>query len=357
MKRHLMSWGTGKAGLLPTPPADGTTATLVLERADHLTAAVASGLAGPESVVFVPTSADGGDGGVYTVGGPTVVHYEGSLSDAGGEFSVGSSFFLQSQTYGVSPYMSVVGPTLVRIADETDFQYYLDDADQAREAGVFSDFLTHPVIQLADVCALGSGPSADGPQWRLHIAASGTVSTSPHGRPLGTLGASPEQLQHAWTQLRTDPGEHGCPVCLGSVLDQPARADALAARPWLGRYLAALDSIRDLRARGLSEPRVSGFGARLLPELAELGLAADVPSAAAPLLLWTDQAAFVHTVDRSRTFQLDLALAPAVEALLGCGSAEDPERFADRGLLERARASLRAVGVELHRAESVGAGV
>jgi len=354
-----MSWGTGKAGLLPTPPADGTAATVVLERADQLADAVASGLAGPESVVFVPTAADGadGDGGTDGDAGLAVVRYEGSLSDAGGEFSVGSGFFLQSQTYGVSPYMSVVGPTLVRIADETDFQFYLDDADQARVSGTWSDFLTHPVIQLADVCALGSGPSADGPRWRLHVAASGAVSTSPHGRPLGALGDSPEQLARTWTHLRAGSEEHGCPVCLGSVLDQRARAEALAARPWLGRYLAALDSIRDLRARGLSEPMVSGFGVRLLPELAGLDLAADTGSVAAPLLLWTDQAAFVHTVDRSRTFQLDLALAPAVEALLGCGSTEDPERFVDRGLLDRARASLRAVGVDLHQAESVGAGV
>ena len=351
-----MSWGTGKAGLLPAPPADGAAATVVLERADQLAAAVASGLAGPQSVVFAPAATDDADP-ADAAGGPTVVRYEGSLSDSGGEFSVGSSFFLQSQTYGVSPYMSVVGPTLVRIADETDFQFYLDDADRARQAGAWSDFLTHPVIQLTDVCALGGGPAADGPRWRLHVAASGAVSTSPHGSPLGTLGDSPEQLERAWTGFGAATGGQGCPVCLGGVLDQRVRAQALAARPWLGRYLAALDAIRDLRARGLSEPRVSGFGGRLLPELAGPGPAADAGSAAAPLLLWTDQAAFVHTVDPSRTFRLDPALAPAVEALLCCGSAEDPERFADRGLLDRARASLRAVGVDLHRTVSVGAGV
>jgi hypothetical protein len=365
-----MSWGTGRAGLLAAPQTDDGAATIVLERADQLGSVVASGLAGPESVVFVPaapavlgdaTSAPGdaapGDGAPGD-GGPTVVRYEGSLSDPDGEFSVGSNFFLQTQHYAISPYMSVVGPTLVRVADESDFQFYLDDADQARESGVFSDFLTHPVIQLADLCALGAGPGADGPGSRLYVAASGAVSTSPHGRPLGTLGDSPEQLRQQWEHLAAE-SPHGCPVCLGGVLDEGTRRAALAARPWLGRYLVALDSIRDLRARGVEAPRVSGFGAWLLPELGTLGLPGDAAAQPreTPLLLWTDQAAFLHLPDRSRTFQLDPALAPAVEALLTCGAEGEPERFAEQGLLLRARASLRAAGFPLPRTAHVGAGV
>ncbi|MFE9395692.1 daptide biosynthesis RiPP recognition protein [Streptomyces flavidovirens] len=356
-KRHLMQWGTGRPATAGSREPRHGAATVVLEDPGHLAAVLASGLAGPESVVFVPghpgTEADTGPDS-----GPAVIGYEGSFSEPGGEGSIGSDFYLQVQSYGVSAYMSVVGPTLLRVADDSDFEAFLDDADRARHDGVFADFLTHPVMQLADLPALGAGPVGDGPLLRLHIAADGSLSTSPAGRRLGTLGDSPAVLAENWRRLN-EGVQQPCSVALGLVLPEDGRSAALAARPWLGRYLAAVEGLRDLRARGLDRLRVSGFGGRMVPALeavpgADLG--GDVP-----LLLWNEDASFLYGADASsgsgrRLFQLERKAAQAAEALLVLGSRPAAAEFADEEHLAAVDRFFTGVGLPLAGAAPVPAG-
>ncbi|CAL9305341.1 daptide biosynthesis RiPP recognition protein [Streptomyces rochei] len=337
VKEHLMSWATGRAGRFPRGRESAL--TVVLENPEHLSALLASGVVDARTMVFVPGHAGGADG-------PVVVGYEGSLSEPGAEFSHDPGFYLQIQAYGISEYMSVVGPTLIRVADGTDFEIYLRDADRARHEGVFAEFLTNPVIQLADLPALGAGPQGDGPVLRLHVGRSGELSTSSGGRRLGTVGDSLNHVAAEWARVNSESAQP-CAVCLGGSLPEPTRASEVAERPWLGRYLAALHGIRDLRARGLNITGVSGFGGRLVPALSELPNATDAVAPTLPLLLWTDDSVYVHSAPHGRSFQLDRVVAEMAEALLVCGSVDAATAFADRENLEQVRALFDRAGIQL----------
>ncbi|MFI1709723.1 daptide biosynthesis RiPP recognition protein [Streptomyces griseoruber] len=179
LKERLMSWATGRTTV--SQNAGHAARTVVLEDAAHLAALLASDAVDADTMIFVP----GVEGSAGSADSPTVIGYEGSLAEPGTEFTHDPGFYLQIQAYGISEYMSVVGPTLVRVADATDFESYLLDADRAHDQGMFADFLTNPAIQLADLPGLGAGQSGDGPGLRLYVGPSGQVSTSPGGSPLG----------------------------------------------------------------------------------------------------------------------------------------------------------------------------
>lgn len=343
VKKHLSSWGTGLVHPL-RPQDDEGVLTVVLEDARHVEALVASELVGSRTMVFGPGESTG-----------PVVGYEGSLAEPGGDLSIDDAFFLQTQDYGSAGYMSVIGATLVRIVEQGDFEAYLEDADRARAEGTFAGFVTSPAVQLADVAALGGGSAQDGPRTRLYVHADGSLSVSPWGARLGALGDGLARLEAEWHRLGRA-GAAPCAVALGRVVPEAVGAAAAAERPWLGRYLAAVDALRELQARGIAEARVSGFGHRLAPALEGVDDAHDTVGTDAPMLLWTQDEAYVHIVDSRRTFKVDHAAGAAVEALLVCGSVEAAHTYADRTALLRAERLFRHVGVELAGDTLVGTG-
>lgn len=356
-RRHLMSWGVGRA--LPGRPGqeDAGAATVVLENPRHLAEVLGSDLVGPHTVVLTPGRApERAD-----VPGPLVVGYQGSLSEPGGDLSIDDSFFLQTQDYATSAYMSVIGATLVRVTEEADFEAFLADADRARAEGEFAAFATDPAVQLADVSALGAGPASDGPATRLYVGEEGGLSTSPWGRRLGVLGDGFASVVAAWDRANAETA-HPCAVALGDTVPEDVRTAALTERPWLGRYLAALAAVRELRARGLDGVRVSGFGGRLAPDPAGTSGAAgpsgaaDADDAGLPLLLWTDEAAYVHAPGAGRTFRVGLQAGVLAETLLVCGSLDAAAEHADRDRLREVEAFFAEAGVELRSAGLLGAG-
>ncbi|WP_202437962.1 daptide biosynthesis RiPP recognition protein [Streptomyces sp. SID5910] len=350
-RRHLMSWGTGRA--LPGRPEGrhAGAATVVLENPRHLAEVLGSDLVGPHTVVLapgrVPETSD--------VPGPLVVGYQGSLSEPGGDLSIDDSFFLQTQDYATSAYMSVIGATLIRVTEEADFETFLADADRARAEGDFAAFVTDPAVQLADVSALGAGPDGDGPSTRLYVGQEGELSTSPGGSRLGRLGSSFASVVAAWDRANTA-SAHPCAVALGDTVPEDVRVAALTERPWLGRYLAALAAVRELRARGLDGVRVSGFGGRLASTPAAPAGAADTDDSALPLLLWTDEAAYVHAPAVGRTFRVGREAGALVETLLVCGSLEAAAGHADRDRLCEVEAFFADAGVPLRSTGLLGAG-
>ncbi|MFE7094354.1 daptide biosynthesis RiPP recognition protein [Streptomyces erythrochromogenes] len=355
-KRQLASWGTGRTGPGNNGPAQDTrTATVVLESAAQLAPVLASDFVGDRTVVFVPDGPNGPDGrsgsradpGAPAAAGPLVVRYEGSLAEPGDEMSVGDSFFLQTQDYATSEYMSVIGPTLIRITEEADFDAYLADADRARNQGAFAAFTTDPAVRIGDLSALGAGPVGDGPFTRLYVRSTAEVSLSPVALPLGTVADGGAALAAEWTRLNSESAQP-CAVSLGLAVPDRSRTDALTARPWLGRYLAALDAVRELRSRGITDLKVSGFGGRLVPGLAELDEnAADRHDADTPLLLWTEEKAVVHHAGTGRFFALDRAAAELAETLLVHGSVEAAAAHADRAALTRVETFFSDAGVRL----------
>ncbi|TYB57202.1 hypothetical protein FXF51_40970 [Nonomuraea sp. PA05] len=413
-KRLLMQWATGQAGTA-APPEE--VSAIVLENSDHLTTVIESGLAGPETLIFVPDGA--GD-----ASGPVVVPYEGSLSEPGAEMSLSESFFLQTQDYATSEYMSVIGPTAIRVFGEDDFELYLSDADRAVAEGHFAEFLIHPTVRLADAPGLGAGPGPgpgliagrdetagrdqaahpspaadagregsltgagrgdsgagregsltgagrgdsgaghggsaagaghdgqaagpghDGPRLRLYAGPDGELSTSPTGLPLGKVGDDLATLTATWHRVNAG-SDHPCAVCLGAAVPEERRAAELAARPWLGRYLAALAAIRDLTLRGASGVRVSGFGGRLATALEQIAAPADLTRPDVPLLLWTDDAAYVHQPWPARTFEVEHRAGELAEALLACGSMEAAAEHADPAGLRTVAEYFAGAGVRL----------
>lgn len=350
-RRHLMSWGVGR--VLPGRPEGrhSGAATVVLENPGHLAELLGSDLVGPHTVVLCPGTVPETGG----ASGPLVVGYQGSLSEPGGDLSIDDSFFLQSQDYATSAYMSVIGATLIRVTEEADFEAFLADADQARADGDFAAFVTDPAVQLADVSALGAGPAGDGPATRLYVGQEGELSTSPGGSVLGSLGDAFASVVAAWDRANAV-SAHPCAVALGATVPEDVRAAALTERPWLGRYLAALVAVRELRARGLDGIRVSGFGGRLGPASAGPSGAADADDSALPLLLWTDEAAYVHSPTAGRTFQVGLEAGALVETLLVCGSLDAAARHADRDRLGTVETFFADAGVPLRTPELLGAG-
>jgi hypothetical protein len=294
---------------------------VLVENSGHVGDLIESGLAGVDSTVFAPADDPTGDpGGAGAAGAmparPLVVGYHGSAVDIGAELSLSDEFFLQIQAYGISEFMSVVGPTLVRVADGADFDAYLGDADRARSAGEFAAFMTNPVVQLADVSALGAGPAGDGPDVRLFVGADGAISTSAGGAAIGELGRSDSaDLAAAWMS-RQAASAAPCPVCLGSVLEEATRVAELRSRPWLGRYLAAAEALRVTTARGIADVRVSGFGGTLAPGLADVP---PVDDDRAPLVLWNADTAFVYDPRGRRTFGMDHRTAQVLDVLITCG--------------------------------------
>jgi hypothetical protein len=292
---HLLSWGQGRA----TADAAAGCHTVVLESASALPAVLASDFLGPASVVFAP--------GEQSRAG--VVGYEGSFTDWEDEVSVGDDFFVQNQRYGVTPFLSVVGPTLVRISDTGDFEAFLADADQAWTFGVFAEHATHPLLQFADLPALGAGTAGDGPSLRLFVSAAGELSTSPCGRAIGRLGDGLDRLRAVWTELNAASAAP-CSVCLASVVPEPVRTAGLATRPWLGRYLMVLDALREAKARGWGTTEVSGFRDQ----------AGHDP--AAPLLLTHDGITHLREPRSARTFKVGADARTTLEVLLVSDSAE-----------------------------------
>lgn len=333
-----MQWGTGHG----EPVADGVSA-IVLEDPGHLSAIIESGLAGPSTAIFVP-------GADEDASGPLIVGYEGSLSEPGAEMSIGENFFLQTQDYCTSEYLSMIGPTSVRIFGAEDFETFLSDADRARTEGAFQDFLTHPIVRLADLPALGAGPERDGPGLRLYAGPEGELSTSPGGLPLGKAGDDLASLEAEWARINAASG-HPCAVCLGKAVPEEQRSAELATRPWLGRYLAAVAGVQDLRLRGESDVRVSGFGGRLVAGLEALDGAADLADPDLPLLLWAGDAAYVHSAP-GRTFKVDRRAGQLVEALLVCGSDTAAAEHDDPAGLAKVTAFFAGAGVRLTREEA-----
>ncbi|MCM3883386.1 daptide biosynthesis RiPP recognition protein [Frankia sp. R82] len=334
--RHLRSWVTGSP---LTRRAEGTgtgtgTGSIVLEDAGHLATLLGSGVVGPRSIVLVPGEHNGE---AHLDTGGTVVGYEGSLSEPGGDAAVGGAIFLQIQDYGTSPYMSLLGTTLIRVAGQSDFEAFLADADQARAEGTFAAFAASPAVQLADLAGLGGAEPGDGPDTRLHVGHDGRISVSPQGLRLGSVGDPPAALRAEWERLAAgDP--QGGPVPLGAVMPEEVRAPAVGERPWLGRYLAALELLRGLQTSGVTQPRVSGFGRRLVPALGEVEAPWDANDPGAPFLAWTSEAVYVQTPGRDRTFRLGRRAAEVAEMLLVHGSAD--------AVLERVGRDVRSAPVD-----------
>ncbi|MFU8872173.1 daptide biosynthesis RiPP recognition protein [Micromonospora sp. SL4-19] len=345
VKQNIMSWGTGNQ-----PPSSWpaeAAATISLADRTHLADVIGTGLAGDGTIILATGDHDASRG---------VVGIDGSLAEPGTELSVDSDFFLQTQDYASSRFMSILGPTLIRIGDlDDDFEAFLADVDQAVSEGVFPEFAIAPAVRIADVPALGAASPLDGPGLRLHVDRDGAISTAPGGSALGHLGTGLADLVAAWEKANAA-SELPCAVCLGAVLPEAERTARLGERPSVARYFTALDALRTLTVNDIAGLRVSGFGGRITAGLADDDPAEDVVDPTLPLLMWTADRGYVYEPDRRRVFTVDHTAAQAVECLLATGSPELAARHLPGSTVTQVNEFFTGAGVALTPAQpKVGA--
>lgn len=257
-----------------------------------------TGMLGPSSLAFVPA-------GEASAAAGAVVEYAGRFADPGDEVELADELFIQVQDYAGSAFACVAGPTLVRVDGPDDFDAFLSDADQAVATGTFPAQLTHPAVTLADVCCLAGAPACPG-LVRLHVSAGGELRTSMRGRVLGLAGDALGVLEANLRRQR----------CACTAIEPARRTEALAARPWLPRYVAALEALRRLRAHERPDARVSGFGQRLVP-----GLETDQREGPAlPLLLWDEDGCVLFDLSGRRVLRLGRDAARLLELAFVTGS-------------------------------------
>ncbi len=353
---HLNSWGCGHSDSLIASPDGIPVRTIVTESADVLPALLDSDLCGEGTVVFSPSRDT-----PSSVGKTIIAPYTGSLSAPGDEMVVGEICVVKVQEYELTPYLATASPTFVRINNEDDFYTFLEHADHAHQHGAFLPALLHPMVRLADLCALGGAHTCGGPSQRLFVRATGQASTTPWGMPLGSVTDGLASLTATWSAFRRPSGS-GCPGCLSQAVPAPLLRIAHQQRPWLSRYLQALDALRTAAERGLSPLKVSGFPHRLTAGADDYLPALDLMPAGAemPLLLFSADVAVLHDTHSHQQFELGTGTARLIELLMIHGDSDAAvyaatqhlglERHAAHAALAQVRAGLVGFGIQLSTA-------
>ncbi len=230
--------------------------SVLVQSGGDVRAVVESGLLAPGACVFAADAhvVAAGPAELPEGGGPRAVEVEGGVEYSGDELVMSGNLYVQVFDYGSLPYLSVAGPTVVRVTGPEDHEAFLDDADRALRDGVWSEGLAHPSVQLADLTTLVS-PTKDTGLGRLYVTADGQVRTGVGGQDLGPVTAGSEALRAALDAGAGDPS-------LGSVVPDDVLRAGAAERPWLGRYAKALEVRRRLAPKYGTDVRVSGFGGR-----------------------------------------------------------------------------------------------
>ncbi|MEV7004247.1 daptide biosynthesis RiPP recognition protein [Streptomyces sp. NPDC093982] len=310
--RRLNAWGRGSLGTLTRPSGRAPERIILTESADLLPTILNSDLCSRGTLLFSPSPHTS-----TTVHQTRVVPYHGSLIAPGDEMTLSKGIIVEVQEYAAASEFAIAGPTLARITSENDFRAFLYDADCARQYGAYPPALLHSMVQLCDLCALGSAHSCGGPLRRLLVTTTGEVKTTPFATTLGIIQDGLATLTANWATYQRFPGS-GCPVCLSQAVPVTMLDAAHQNRPWLSRYLHALNALRTAAANGLTDLRVSGFGERLIPSLLSDEPAADLTLAAAnaPLLLFNADMAFLYDPPSKRQFLLGSSAACLIEILL-----------------------------------------
>lgn len=176
-------------------------------------------------------------------------HYAGSFLVNDGSLDLADGTSLSVKPYGVGAFLPFDGPTVLRVTDDDDFSAYLRDADEAFATGLFAEHVTHPNVLIADLAALGADPAGAGPRHRAFVFPDGTLSTSPTGQVIGVGSDSMDTVDRTWREINAR-SDVPCAVCLGGVIHERDRSEALLQRPWLARYVAAVRAIRVARVAG-----------------------------------------------------------------------------------------------------------
>lgn len=279
-------WITGVPGRIPGH-------VIFVENPQH--ADYAKTLAGEGSAVLV-LNGDKADDGIVPV--------SGSFDAAGEELLVDGTLSLEIQDYVAIPFVNLVGVTVVRITTEEDWQAFFDDAEEAIRSGHFVRQLTEVNAVLAERQLLSGATKDNLLLARLHITWDGSIKTGSYGTKIGKVGDSLPDIRVRAISLSPE-------SAVASVYYPWDIQDSLAAKPWIPRYLAALDAWKFISREDRAETRLVGFGVSLYGATLSDGL----PSRSAPFIL---KKASEHTLldtSTGRLFKIGTDAAVIIEAV------------------------------------------
>ncbi|MBT2586674.1 daptide biosynthesis RiPP recognition protein [Arthrobacter sp. ISL-95] len=279
-------WITGIPGRIPGH-------VIFVENPEH--ADYAKTLAGEGSTVLV-LNGDKADEGIIPV--------SGSFDAAGEELLVDGTLSLEIQDYVAIPFVNLVGVTVVRITTEEDWQAFFDDAEEAIRSGYFVQQLTEVNAVLAERRLLSRASEDNLLLTRLHIAWDGSVRTGPYGTKIGKVGDSLTDIRVRAVSLRPE-------SAVAAVYYPWDIQDSLEAKPWIPRYLAALDAWKFVPREDRANTSLVGFGISLYGATLNDGL----PPADFPFIL---KKATDHTLLDTKTgrlFKIGTDAAAIIEAV------------------------------------------
>lgn len=266
---------------------------IFVENPEH--ADYAKTLAGEGSTVLV-LNGDKADEGIVPV--------SGSFDAAGEELLVDGTLSLEIQDYVAIPFVNLVGVTLVRITTEEDWQAFFDDAEEAFRSGHFVQQLIEVNAVLAERRLLSGAAKDNLLLTRLHITWDGSVRTGPYGTKIGKVGDSLPDIRVRALSLRPE-------SAVAAVHYPDDIQESLESKPWIPRYLAALDAWKFIPREDRATTSLVGFGVSLYGAT----LRDDVPSASAPFIL---KRAAEHTLLDTKTgrlFTIGTDAAAIIEAV------------------------------------------
>lgn len=297
---------TGQRALL-------TGAVFFLETAEHLDEVRRSTARG--DIVIAPRAA-GLDDDVTSAPGAAVVAYDGSWQEPGDQVTLHGAHVFELQDYVAMPFLSIVGPTVVRQRKAAGVSALLSDADCARYSGILVNQLLSSAVLFDSHASFTRPDPIAGSLVRVHVTADGEYRDGPDGLLLGRVGDERGDVEAA-VLADTDRGR-----CFARIVDRAAFAAELDARPWFERYLAVLDLLRRWGGARM-RPTVSGFGGHLVSALDQHDAVPAIVSPSAPFLVTGDGEEFVLvTQDARHRLRLGADDARAAECLIAAG--EEP---------------------------------
>lgn len=279
-------WITGIPGRIPGH-------AIFVENPEHTE--YAKTLAGEGSTILV-LNGDKADGDIVPV--------SGSFDAAGEELLVDGKLALEIQDYIAIPFVNLVGVTVVRMTTEEDWQAFFDDADEALRSGNFVQQLTEVNAVLAERGLLSGAGNRNLLLTRLHITWDGSIRTGPYGTKIGKIGDSLPDLRVRAVPLRPE-------SAVAAVYYPWDSSDSLATKPWIPRYLAALDAWKFIPREDRANTQLVGFGVSLCGAALNDGL----PSASAPFILKSGAEHTLLDTKTGRLFKIGTDAAAIIEAV------------------------------------------
>lgn len=282
-----------------------------LEAAQHLDPVL--GITRPGDTVIVP-AVGCSDGDAADRAGVTVIGYEGSWRKSGDRMTVDRHHRLALQDYATISSVSIVEPTVVRQSSAEGLDLFFGDADAARLSGVFVDQLVGGFVLLDSHASLLGRREGAAALVRVHVTEAGEYRDGADGLLLGGAGDSREAIE-----VLAASGAGGSRA-FDRIVDRDDLEAALDARPWMARYLAAVDLLQEWWGRAYGPVAVSGFGGHLVTALDRYDELPAITTAAAPFLTTGVDEEFI-LVDQSsrRRFRLDVVEARAAECVIATG--------------------------------------